>query len=343
MVDVNRIGLQFFAGGGTAGGSTPDGGEGGNGSGLSGDFAADMQRYFGVTPRSDAGNATKADAPNGETEQEAADEGSATGEAADAEAASSGQQKTPYSQIREDYKDDIHADFQRSFNERYRQFKETETNLRNELKAYRETTAALYDRYGLTEDAAPQELLEKIKADNAIFSKQAMAHGVSTETYRDGFFQKQAEKAAEEQKQTEEQQQAAAQEDQRKQQFMQTTLNRWRSEEEDLKKSFPGFDLRQQLNENKRFRTLLEGGASVAEAFYGANFEAISSGLVAAASQQAAKRAAQTVAANRARPSEGGQNAGTGIRDGRVDVNSLTDKQVLDILQQVAKGARITF
>lgn len=332
--------LQLFADGGSAGGSAPGGDGGENGSGLSGDFNSDLQRYFGIAASHDAGGGN---ADDGEREQEAADTGSVTGEAADAEAASSGQQDDDgYSEFREKYKDRIHADFQKSFNERFKKSKEVETQLQAQNRALNELLAPLRDKYGLSEDATAEEMAEKIKGDKTNFSRQAMAQGVSTDAYRDSFYTRQAEaaKKAEEVRQAQEAQQQQAQ--QQRQQAMQQTFQRWQAESAELQKQFPAFDLAKEIKGNQAFKKALEAGLPVAQAYYGANFEKISSGLVAAASQNAAKRAAQTVAANRARPSEGGQNAGTGIRTGAVDVNSMTGQQVLDLLKRAETGERIT-
>ena len=333
--------LQLFAEGGMAGGSAPGGDSGESGSGLSGDFDSDMRRYFGVSASSAAGNGS---ADDGEKEQEAAEAGSVTGEAADAKAASSGQQEPDddgYSEFREKYKDKIHADFQKSFNERFKKAKETETQLQAENRAYREIIAPLIDKYGLDENATPEDIASAIKGDNTIFSRQAMAAGMSTDAYRDRFFELQAQKAAEEQRAAEAKQAQAEQAAQQRQQAMRQTYERWKSESDELKKSFPSFDLAAELKGNAAFRTALEAGLPVAQAFYGANFDKISSGLVAAASQNAAKKAAQTVAANRARPSEGGQNSGTGIRTGTVDVASMTGQQIRDLMARAERGEKI--
>ena len=342
MLNSFKAWIQRFADGGSAGGSAPggDGSDGGNG--LSGDFNSDLQKYFGITSSHDAGDGG---ADDGERDQEATDAGSVTAGAADAEAASSGQQEDDdgYSEFREKYKDRIHAEFQKSFNERFKKSKETETNLKTENQAYRNLVAPLLDKYGLTEDATPEQIAEKIRADKTTFSRQAMAQGVSTESYRDSFYSRQEQKVQEAQRQEQERQAAQERQAQQRRQAMQQTYERWQSESAELQKQFPQFDLARELKGNEAFRKALEAGLPVSQAYYGANFERISSGLVAAASQTAAKRAAQTVAANRARPSEGGQNAGAGIRTGAVDVASLTGQQIRDLMDRAARGERISF
>jgi len=331
------IGLQHFAEGGAEGGA----GEGGNG--LSGDFSADVKKYFGVDAGPDAGDS------NGETKQDVEATASAAEPEANDKAAASGQQGGDDAEaefealIKGKYKDQFGKRTQGIINERFRKSKETEAALQKELDGYKNISAVLLDKYGLGEDATPEDLAEAIKGDNTNFSRQAMAAGMSVDAYRDGFFTEQQNKAQQAQQQAEQQAEAAQNEAAQREAAMQQTYDAWNREAEELKKTFPTFDLAEELRSNEAFRHALVAGLPVAQAYYGANFETISSGLVAAASQDAARKAAQTVAANRARPSEGGQSAGTGIRTGAVDVNNLSGDQVLDILKQVERGARITF
>lgn len=336
------IGLQHFAEGGAEGGA----GEGGNG--LSGDFAADMHRYFGSSPRSDAGSAQTGER-NGETRQDADETASAAEPEADDTAAASGQQSTDdpdaeFEQlIKGKFKDQFGRRTQGIINERFRKSKETEAALQKQLDGYRNMSAVLMDKYGLGDDATPEDLAEAIRGDNTNFSRQAMAAGMSVDAYREGFYTEQQQRAQQAQQQAEMEAQAAQNEAVQREQAIRQTYDQWTREAEELQKTFPNFDLAEELRSNEAFKKAVVAGIPVAQAYYGANFDKISSGLVAAASQDAARKAAQTVAANRARPAEGGQSAGTGIRTGAVDVNSLSGDQVLDIIKQVERGARITF
>lgn len=339
MLNRKWLGLQFFAEGGTAGGSASGDGDGGNGSGLTGDFSSDLQRYFGISSSGDAG---RGNADNGETEQGAADEGSVTEATGTDQAASSGQQEDDdgYQEFREKFKDRIHAEFQKSFNERFKKSKETETQLQQQNKALNELLAPLRDKYGLGDDATPEEMAEKIRDDKTNFSRQAMANGLSTESYRDSFYTRQAEKAKQAEEAMKAQEQRQQQEQQQRQAAMQETYKRWQNESAELKKSFPQFDLAKEIRTNKVFRQALEAGLPVDRAYYAGNFENITAGIAAAATQQSAVKAARTIASNRARPSEGGQNAGTGIKTG-TDVAHMSGRDIRDILARVERGERI--
>lgn len=342
------IGLQHFAEAG-AEGSASGGGNGERGNGLSGDFAADMQRYFGVSPRSDAGSA-QAGAQNGEKEQEAGDPGSVTGEAADDQAAASGQQNATNDAdaefeelIKGKFKDQFGRRTQGIINERFRKSKETETKLNQEIAQYKRMSNVLLDKYGLAQDATPEQIEAAVKADNTMFSRQAMAKGQSVDAYRDAFFEDMQAREEEAAQQQAQEQQQAQQEAARREDAMRQTYEQWNKEAEELKKTFPTFDLAEELRGNEAFRRALVAGLPVSQAYYGANFDKISSGLVAAATQQAARRAAQTVAANRSRPAEGGQAAATGIKTGNIDVNSLNGRQIRDLIKRAEQGERISF
>jgi len=339
------IGLQFFADGGATGGSAPGSdGASGSGNGLTGDFAADMQRYFGVTPRSAAGNAKKGGSYDGAKGQEAADAGSVTAEGADAEAATSGQQgkqddDAEFNAFWDKYQKRIQDKIQPSFNERFKRFKETEGNLKAQLAQYEDAAALLRDKYGLAEDAKIEDINERLKTDNTMFSRQAMASGKSTEAYRDAYYQSREQKKADAERKAQQAEAAAQAELQKRQQAVQANLNKLHEEAEELKKTFPQFDLAAEAK-NKTFMAGVSGGMSVADAYYAAHHDEIMSGVAAAAAQQSAVKAAQTVAFNRTRPAEGGQNAGTGVRTG-VDVSRMTGKDIRDILARVERGERI--
>ena len=334
MLNIDEIGLQFFAEGGAEGG---DGSEGGNG--LTGDFDADYAKYFGKGGSSSAAGSTNGEKSAEETASAAAPE-------TETEAASSGQQdddEAEYQMLRTKHQKRLQADMQKSFNGRFKQFKETESALNAEIKRYKNTIAPLYDKYGLDGDAPLEDMADAIKKDNTVFSRQAMAAGMSTDAYRDQYYTNLEQQRQQAEQQAAQQEQAAQAAEQQRQQAMQETYNRWQAETDELKKTFPNFDLTAEIKGNEAFRKALEAGLPVSQAYYGSNFEKISSGLVAAASQDAARKTAQTVAANRARPSEGGVSAGTGIKTGAVDVAHMTDDQIEAIKEQVKRGAIFTF
>lgn len=337
MLDTIEIGLQFFADGGAEGSASGNGGNG-NGNGLSGDMDADIERYFGVRPSPDAGGGNDGESGNG-------DEGSVTEAQEPQEAASTGQQEGDAdaefeSLIKGKYKDQFGKRTQGIINERFKKSKETENQLQGQLKAYRGMVAPLLDKYGLGDDATPEQLADAIKGDNANFSRQAMQAGIPTDAYRENFYANQAKKAEEQAKAEQAAAQQAAQQQQARDAAIRETYGRWMEQTKELKKQFPQFDLEAEVKGNERFRTMLEGGASVQEAYYGANFEKIASGLVAATRQQSMRDGAAAVAQNRARPSEGGQATGTGIRTG-TDVANMTGDQIMALIDRAARGERI--
>lgn len=340
---INRIGLQFFADGG-AEGSASGNGANGNGSGLTGDFSSDMERYFGMRPTgTDAAPGRGDTMDDGEIEQAETEPGSVTG-TGDADAAASGQQEDNnaggYDAVRQQYDKEIKADFQQAFNERFKEFKTKEQALQQQVDSYRQTMAPLLDKYGLSEDATQEQIAEAIKADNANFSRQAMQAGLSTDAYRENFYANQQKRAQEQAvaEQAAAQQQAAEQ--QQREEAMRKTYDAWQEQSKELQKNFPQFDLRAEVQGNERFRKLLEGGASVQEAYYGANFDRIASGLVAATRQQSVRDGAAAVANNRARPAEGGQTSGVGVRTG-TDVANMTGDQIMALIARAERGEKI--
>ena len=289
--------------------NTMPGAQSAGGSGLTGDFNADVRKYFGVAAGSDAGS------ENGEKEQDVTPPARAADGGTDEGAASSGRTQDEDDDaafdalIRGRYREQFGRRAQAIINERFKKAKETEVALTGQLEAYKALTAPLRERYGLAPDATPQALSQAMASDGSDGNAAGTGGGEAL----------------------------------RRDEAVRETCARWEQEAQALRQTFPDFDLAREAQSNEAFCSALAAGLPVAQAFYGANFERISGRLLEAAARQAAKQTAATVAANRARPSEGGQAAGTGVKTGAPDVGRMTGEQVLDVLKKVEQGARICF
>jgi len=110
--------------------------------------------------------------------------------------------------------------------------------------------------------------------------------------------------------------------------------------EKELTKKYPGFDLGKQL-QNDRFKSLLDIGFNVEEAFEAINHKRIMTSALEAATKKASKATVDKIAAHGQRPSENGlSNQAASVSKG-IDVQNLTGPQIRKILAEAEAGKRI--
>lgn len=314
------------------GGSAPAAGTGDNGNGLTGDFNADFQRYFGKG----AGNVKPSAAVTGDKKAEKGEKteaaaGSVTAEGTDGQNTSAVKTDKPdpqkeYDDFIASHREQHTRHVQGIINERFKKSKASE----KEYSELKESIIPLFARYGLEENDV-EGLRKAIHDDTSLYVDQAIENNKSAEAYRDELYSKR--KATLD---------AAAQKEADKRAAQEQTFRRWQAESEEIRKIYPSFDLRTELMENVAFRDAVYNGAPLMLAYRGSRFDELSAQLAAAATQNASRRTAETIAANSRRPAEAGTGSG-GISGVKRDVNSLSDSDILKILDSVSKGAKISF
>lgn len=313
MSEKLLLDLQMFAEGGADGTGNGD---------LSGDFSSDFAKYFGSAKDSAAGNET-------ETRDDTADEGTADAEA-----------DTPYANendnepdldkefeelIKGKFKDQFGKRTQGIINQRFKSSKETEAKYNQLL----DSIAPLADKYGLSEGDI-EGLAKAIKDDSSNFLQQALDNDSSVDAYRENFYANR-----------EKNRQAAEEETKRQVEYVNQKMTEWRAEEAELQKSYPDFSLEKECQTNKAFADALSRGTPVTEAYYGTNFTKLATGMVAAATQAASKKAAETIAANRARPRESGAGIGSGVTAVHKSVAEMGKDDILKILKQASRDGKV--
>ncbi len=117
---------------------------------------------------------------------------------------------------------------------------------------------------------------------------------------------------------------------------------RWEKEAEDLKQIYPFFSLEHSLRADRGFVSLLKAGVPVRLAFEAANLEKILGAAMRYAAGTAGKRTVQSILAGTGRVRENPVlDRASSVR--KKDVGSLTDREIMKILQQVSNGEKITF
>ena len=115
----------------------------------------------------------------------------------------------------------------------------------------------------------------------------------------------------------------------------------WEREAEELRDTYPGFELGSQL-QNGEFVSLLSAGVPLRRAYEAVNLESIIGTAMRYAALNAGKKAAETLTRQKSRPQENGVlDRASSVK--HTDVRALTEKDILRILGEVSKGAKITF
>ena len=118
-------------------------------------------------------------------------------------------------------------------------------------------------------------------------------------------------------------------------------ITNWKNQAESLKEIYPNFNLDTEI-EDPQFFSLLRNNVDVRTAYEVIHRDEILGGAMQYAAQTAAKRVADSVAANSKRPVENGVTS-QGAVNSQTDVNKLTKAQREEIERRVARGERITF
>lgn len=294
--------LRLFDGGGAAGAAAA--GDGGANAATSQDGAQTISNQNPANPGDN--NASPADAG-----QEA--------------------QKTPeqiqaefQKMIRGEYKDAYTKEFQRQFNARFKDAKATQER----LESYQPIIDMLSSRYNIS-DGDMGKLSSAIRSDRAIWAEAAEEAGMTVEQFR---HVKQIE--AENARFKAEQQQNI------RQQMAQRQMEVWNGQVEEVRKSYPNFNLEDELN-NPGFKAMLRAGASIRNAYEATHLDDIKKSLVASTAQQTTKEVTDNIKAKGMRPTEvGGSQSGVPLS---MDLKNSTKAQRDEWARRAERGETITF
>lgn len=122
----------------------------------------------------------------------------------------------------------------------------------------------------------------------------------------------------------------------------QENLSRYLNEEQiKLREIYPSFSLEEELRNSPEFRHLLSAGVSLRRAFETVNLEKIMGSALRYAVMSAGKKTAETMRNSKRVAENSLQNSASSVM--HTDVNSLTGKDIMRILSEVSKGAKISF
>lgn len=317
--------------------------EGGTTSGLSGDFDADFAKYVSHTDsaRQDAAaDNDDADTDAADEKEDAPDTDSADNAETNAQTETDTTDTDSAEMTDEEFEALIKGKGKKAFGARTQKIIDGRfAKVKGQMQPLQDLAAVLYDKYGIS-DGDIDALKQAVYDDNAMFNRQAMESGQSIQEYKDSFKAAQEQSQADAQAEIEQQ----AENDNAAADAQNDIINAWQSQCDAVRATYPEFDLQKELADNEDFRDLLTGARplTVEEARRLAYYDRDMVEITGKVAQSVKAKTANAIQQNRQRPPEGGLTRQGGIIP-KKDVSALRENDILKILDDVSKGAKITF
>ena len=230
-----------------------------------------------------------------------------------------------YNSFKAKYKAEIGKEIQDAIARRFK----NHDDVAEQLQSLNDALGPMYAKYGLKYgDVAG--IAKAISEDDTLYDELADQHGMSSDAYRE---HERMVRENERFRENERRAQASAK--------AKADYEGWVAQADELKSIYPNFDLTAEV-QNPDFIADLKAGKSVRKAYEAAHLDEILSGAVQATAQNVRKAVTDSIAARGMRPAENGSKSRPGVVV-KNDVNSLTDKDIDQILRQVKAGKKIAF
>ena len=227
--------------------------------------------------------------------------------------------------VKGEYKDIYTEETQKIIDKRFKQTKELEASQAKSQTLYE----ALAIKYGLEANDI-DGIIQAVNNDNDTWQEKAEEEGMTVDQYKE-WRKLQADSAELHRQEAERSNQERAN----------ALVAQWMSEAEELKKTFPQFDLNKEA-EDPRFLSLLRSNVPVADAFKVIHMDDIVTQSMQATAQAAEKRAVDNVRARGARPAENGSTSRSAFVV-KNDVHQLTRADRAEIARRAMRGEQIEF
>lgn len=223
---------------------------------------------------------------------------------------------------------EFREDYQKAVKEHVdRRFKH-QAEMEEELERNKKLVSFLSEKYHSDD---PQELIEAMMNDDALFEKEAAERGLSTEQYREVI-----------KLQTERNDANARLEEYERQQAANATISEWVRQAEIVKQVFGDFDLESELA-NEQFETLLKNGVDVMTAYKVCHVDDVIQNAMRTTAQTVSEKITDSVRTKGLRPLENGIGKTSQPVDVKVDPSKLSINEMREIERRAARGERVTF
>ena len=190
--------------------------------------------------------------------------------------------------------------------------------------------SALAKQRGLNEGDY-EGLANSILDDDSLYEDEAEQAGMTVEGYK--LYQRM---------EAENQRLKAQEQEEQQQMFFRQHLQGLARQAEELKQTYPDFDLMTEMqNETFRRLTAPNSGLSVRDAFYAIHHDQLEGQTMAYGIQRAQQQISQTLQANRSRPTEGALQKGQQASDIAIDARSMTREQRQNLIERARRGEKI--
>lgn len=233
--------------------------------------------------------------------------------------------------IKGEYKDLYDADVQRIVRGRLKGSQETA----DRLKAVAPILDRLAEKYGFADSSDIAAIQKAVEADESHLEEEAMRLGISVEELKQ---RREGERRLRAMEAENAELRDKMQEQERRENAARLRAE-WASQADEAKKVYPGLDLQKELKD-KRFTDLLLSNIDVRTAYEVVHKDEIISGAMQFASQTAANKVAQSIAANGKRPTENGLSS-QGAALTSADITKMTREERDAIRRRVASGEKI--
>lgn len=224
-----------------------------------------------------------------------------------------------------EYKDVYAENFQKAFNQRFKEVK----GMENSLSAQKPIIDMLMQRYNVT-DGDMTKLQTAIEQDDRYYEEAADEAGLTVEQFK---AMQKLERENNELKLFRERQQGEQQAQQR--------LNQWYAEAEKVKSIYPSFDFRAEAAD-RDFLGLLKSGLSVQQAYELKHMDEIKASAAQVAAQTAGEQMKARIQSRASRPTENGTSSQSAVIV-KSDVHSLTRADRAEAVRRAQRGEKIVF
>lgn len=252
-------------------------------------------------------------------------------------------EKTPWEEIKKQYKDEYGKDVQTAIQGRFKSQKDNAEELSSakaELAKRDKLLAQLASaQYGIQpgadgslDFAAIEEAARKSRAE-----EYAAEHGISEE-YAAQRIQMEDELADKDRRLREFE---AAEKARKEDQERYAQFQKHRAQAEAFREKIPNFDLVAEMENTPLFAHLLNCGVNVENAYYAAHHEELMAAGQQAAAMQAQRSLAANIQAGQSMPSEGGLGRSPAASPQRIAVQNLTRAQRKELNRRALRGEEI--
>jgi len=225
------------------------------------------------------------------------------------------------------YREQYNRDVQAAVKDRFKNQADANAQLEKVMPALK----AIAKKLDMDEDDI-DGVVNTILDDDSLYEEDAEAAGMTVEGYKN-FIHMQQENEAMRQREQQEQQDM----------FMRQHFQNLAMQGEEMKKTFPDFDLRREM-ENETFRRLVapNSGLDVRAAYYAVHHAELEPQAMAYGIQRATQQMSQTLQANRARPVEGALKNGRPA-DVAINPKTMGREERQKLIERARRGEKIVF